>query len=337
MRSTKAARPLAEGSHLLQRVPAPRPFPVAALRTVLVIDDRTGPAAELSGDLQRSGFRVQLSRSLPEPERLQERRRPDAVILRPGTSASSLQLLQALKGFAEPVPVILLLDDLLALPALQALDLPLFDFLVAPHTAAECVQRVEHALALRHRFQELEHRAQELEHQVSVDFKTGLLSELYFRRILQLEWKRSVRHHNPMSLLLIDVDDFKGVNDSTEYEFGDLVLHKVGETLLHCVRETDFAARLGGDEFCVLLPQTPADEAVHTARRIGQRVAAMTVRGLGFTRRVTVSIGLGSYDGRTEVSLDALRQHANQALHQSKRHGKDQVRCATSGRYAQAH
>jgi two-component system, cell cycle response regulator len=333
MRSTKVARPLAAGRSLLRGLPAASPSHAVAPCTVLVVDDRPGAAGEFAIGLRRAHFSVQLTGSLPE--RLQERRRPDVVILRLATDAGMEQL-QALKT-SGPVPVIVLLEDLTALPALHALDLPLFDFLVAPHSAEECVQRVEHALALRHRFQELKDRAQKLEHEVSVDFKTGLISELYFRRILQLEWKRALRHENPLSLLLLDIDDFKGVNDSTEYEFGDLVLQSVGETVLHSVRETDFAARLGGDEFCVLLPQTPASEAMHTASRIAENVAALTVRGGGFTRRVTVSIGVDSFDGRAPTSLERLRQCANQALHQAKRHGKNQVRNAASDWHARAH
>ena len=88
------------------------------------------------------------------------------------------------------------------------------------------------------------------------------------QRILDLEWKRAQRHQNPLSLLLLDVDNFKSVNDTTEYAFGDEVLQRVADALKANIRETDFAARFGGDEFCVLLPQTSPAEAVQTALRI---------------------------------------------------------------------
>ena len=140
-----------------------------------------------------------------------------------------------------------------------------------------------------------------------------------------LQWKRAQRHQNPLSLLLIDVDNFKGVNDTTEYAFGDEVLRRVADALKGNVRETDFAARFGGDEFCVLLPQTSPAEAVQTALRIRKRISGMSVSSGSYERQVTVSIGVDSYDGRKASSVDQLRRNANRALQEAKRRGKNQV------------
>ena len=115
-------------------------------------------------------------------------------------------------------------------------------------------------------------------HRYDVDFKTGLLSERHFENILEVEFKRAQRHHLPLSLLLVDVDNFKGVNDTTEYDFGDQVLREVARALKKNVRETDFAARFGGDEFVLLLPHTTPAEAVHTAMRTRQTISATIVR-----------------------------------------------------------
>jgi diguanylate cyclase (GGDEF)-like protein len=145
------------------------------------------------------------------------------------------------------------------------------------------------------------------------------------KRILGLEWKRAQRHQNPLSLLLIDVDNFKAVNDTTEYAFGDEVLRRVAEALHGTVRETDFAARFGGDEFCVLLPQTSPAEAVQTALRIRARIAGTVMQSGSYQRQVTVSIGVDSYDGRSASSIDHLRRNANRALQEAKRRGKNQV------------
>jgi diguanylate cyclase (GGDEF)-like protein len=126
-------------------------------------------------------------------------------------------------------------------------------------------------------------------------------------------------------MLLIDVDNFKAVNDTTEYAFGDEVLRRVAEALHGTVRETDFAARFGGDEFCVLLPQTSPAEAVQTALRIRQRIAGTVMQSGNYQRQVTVSIGVDSYDGRSASSIDHLRRNANRALQEAKRRGKNQV------------
>ena len=123
----------------------------------------------------------------------------------------------------------------------------------------------------------------------------------------------------------MDVDNFKGVNDTTEYAFGDEVLKHVGTLLRETVRETDYPARCGGDEFCVLLPQTSPAEAVQTAMRIRQRISGTTVQAKGYSMQVTVSIGIDSYDGRAPSSPELVKRNANKALQEAKRRGKNQV------------
>jgi diguanylate cyclase (GGDEF)-like protein len=287
--------------------------------------DAIGEVIEALG---HAGFHVLEADSLAQSCRLIAQVRPDVVVLNPLILAAGgveLELLESLQKDDDPVPVILLIDHLQSLAETRQMRSPFRDFLLKPYTAAECVHRVEMALLTRRKFRALQHRARQLEGQVSVDFKTGLLSELYFKRLMVLEWKRAQRHQNPLSLMLVDVDNFKSINDSTEYAFGDEVLKKVGDALRANVRETDFAARFGGDEFSVLLPQTSPAEAVQTALRIRARISGMTVQSGPYSRQVTVSIGLDSFDGRSASSLDILRRNANKALQEAKRRGKNQV------------
>lgn len=308
-----------------QQPPAqPRP----ASGAVLVMNHNRDDLAELCAALARSGLEVHLADSLAQSHRLVLQTRPDVLVLNPLVLCAGgveLELLEALQKDDDPVPVILLVDDLGALADARSLRVPFQSFVLKPFQAAECVQRVENALAARAAFRSLQARAQKLESQVSIDFKTGLMSELYFKRLVGLEWKRAQRHQHPLSLLLIDVDNFKGVNDTTEYAFGDEVLRRVAEALKTNVRETDFAARFGGDEFGVLLPMTSSAEAVQTALRIRQRISGMVVQSGAYQRQVTVSIGVESYDGRTASTVDHLRRNANRALHEAKRRGKNQV------------
>ena len=304
---------------------APAPAPPAV---VLVMNHNRDELGDLCTSLARSGYQVHVGDSLAQSHRLVTHTRPDVVVLNPLVLCAGgveLELLENLQREDDPVPVILLVDDLQALADARQMRIPFRDFVLKPYSPAECVHRVELALLTRTRIRNLHVRAQKLESQVSVDFKTGLISELYFKRILGLEWKRAQRHQNPLSLLLIDVDNFKGVNDSTEYAFGDEVLRRVADALKGNVRETDFAARFGGDEFCVLLPQTSPAEAVQTALRIRQRIAGMVVQNGSYNRQVTVSIGVDSYDGRAASSIDHLRRNANRALQEAKRRGKNQV------------
>lgn len=297
-------------------------------QTVLVMNHSGDELDEVTTALARTGYAVQLGASLAQSHHLAGRKRPDVVLMNPLAACEGsveLELLEHLQEDEDPVPVILLVDDLGELGAARDLQVPFRDFVLKPCSPAEVVHRVELALQTRSRIRGLQSRARQLESQVSVDFKTGLTSELYMKKIMGLEWKRAQRHQNPLSLLLIDVDDFKSVNDSTEYAFGDQVLRRVADALKGNIRETDFAARYGGDEFCILLPQTSPAEAVQTALRIRKRVSGMSVSDASYHRQVTVSIGVDSYDGRKASSVDLLRRNANRALQEAKRRGKNQV------------
>ncbi len=307
-----------------ERAPNPQP----ATQVVLVMNHNRDSLADLTLALARSGYEVHIGDSLAQSHRMVAAMRPDVVLLNPLVLAAGgveLELLESLQRDDDPVPVILLVDDLQALAEARHLRLPFRDFVLKPASPAECVHRVELAMQTRTSIRNLHVRARALESQVSIDFKTGLTSERHMRMLIDREWKRAQRHQNPLSLLLIDVDNFTTVNDSTEYAFGDEVLRRVADALKNNVRETDYAARFGGDEFCVLLPQTSPGEAVQTALRIRQRISGMTVQKGSFQRQVTVSIGVDSYDGRSTGSIDQLRRNANRALQEAKRRGKNQV------------
>ena len=233
--------------------------PVRAVpSTVLVMNHNRDPLAELCAALARSGYAVQVADSLVQSHRLSAAQRPDVVVLNPLVLCAGgveLELLETLQRDDDPVPVILLLDDLQALLEARQMKIPFRDFVLKPCVPAECVHRVDQALQARARVRSLQTRAHRLESQLQSDPKTGLLSEQHMKRVQALEWKRAQRHQNPLSLLLLDVDNFKGVNDTTEYAFGDEVLRRVADGVRANTRETDFAARFGGDEFCVLLPR----------------------------------------------------------------------------------
>jgi diguanylate cyclase (GGDEF)-like protein len=304
---------------------------------VLVCNHGRDSMADLIDALSRSGIDVRESPSLAQTKGLLEQLRPDAIVLNPlalVTGGVELELLEAQQRDDDPVPVLLLLDDVHQFAEAPKWKLPVRDFLRKPAIASEGLHRMEALLLHRRRYRTLLQQKRQLEGQISVDFKTGLLSEQYFWRIVGLEWKRARRHQNPLSLMFVDVDDFKSVNDATEYAFGDEVLRRVGETLRSTVRETDFAARCGGDEFCLLLPHTTPKEAVQTAMRIRQRVAETVVQKGNYSRQVTVSIGIDAHDGRTPGSAEVLRSRANHALKEAKRRGKNQVWLYTGERGA---
>jgi diguanylate cyclase (GGDEF)-like protein len=298
---------------------------------ILLLDHHGDRLGDIHDALRAAGYHVVATQSIAETWQLSSRHGADwrpslivlsALVLQPGSLEQEfVATLQA----QDPLPVLLVIDGVRQLQDARRVELPLKDFLIRPCTPEEAVGRIEQALALRERFRALQNRARDLEGQVSIDFKTGLLTDRHFQNVLNVEWKRAQRHHSPLALLWMDVDDFKSVNDSTDYAFGDLVLAGVAAALRGSIRETDFAARFGGDEFLVLLPQTSPAEAVQTALRIRRILGAKVFANESFQRRVTLSIGIDTFDGRAAMTPDVLRRHANEALKEAKQRGKNRV------------
>ena len=142
--------------------------------------------------------------------------------------------------------------------------------------------------------------------------------------MLGREYERAQRFGQPVSLILLDIDDFKQINDSRGHLAGDAVLHSVAATLSEVIREIDLAARYGGEEFAVLLPQTGPDGAANLAERLRSEIAARSIRfGTEEITGVTASFGVAA--GPHEQTQIDLIASADAALYQAKREGKDRV------------
>ena len=156
----------------------------------------------------------------------------------------------------------------------------------------------------------------------STDELTGCAVRRVLRLRTEQEIERAIRSDSPLSLLMIDIDRFKGVNDNYGHLVGDAVLAAVGRILLANVRTFDVACRLGGDEFALLLPETDASGAVQVAERIFRDLA-----GEGEVP-VTLSIGVSSLD-RSQATAEHLFDEADLALYQVKRAGRDAIAVRT--------
>jgi diguanylate cyclase (GGDEF)-like protein len=147
---------------------------------------------------------------------------------------------------------------------------------------------------------------------------TGLRNPRAFEERLADEVARAVRYHTPLSLLIVDVDGLKGINDRGGHHAGDVALRVVAEALRQDARQTDLAARVGGDEFALLAPSTSPGEALALGERLRGRVAEQAAAG------VTVSVGVATLD-LERPDAAALLQAADAALYEAKRRGRNQV------------
>ena len=157
------------------------------------------------------------------------------------------------------------------------------------------------------------------------DFLTGLPNRHAYKERMSQEIERSKRYSRDLALLMVDVDNFKLVNDSLGHDAGDIVLQKVAALLSGSLRTVDFVARIGGEEFVVILPETNLDGAIEVANRLLSAIRETPVETTKGLLPVTVSIGISS--GALNDSLDERRMmsDADQALYRAKRTGKDRV------------
>ncbi|PYT01448.1 MAG: hypothetical protein DMF63_00945 [Acidobacteria bacterium] len=167
----------------------------------------------------------------------------------------------------------------------------------------------------------LKDQAGEFEQLSVTDPLTGLLNRRYLEKRLIEEIQRSKRHHFPMSLMMLDVDEFKSYNDTFGHPAGDTALKMVADILHGILRGDDVAARYGGEEFAILLPQTTLTEAAAIAERLRQRIEHTEFP----KRRVTVSIGIAACSNEIETPTDIVSA-ADNALYDAKNHGRNNVR-----------
>lgn len=158
----------------------------------------------------------------------------------------------------------------------------------------------------------------------TVDGLTGLYVRRYFDQRLIDECRRAQRFGNPFSVLMMDLDDFKSINDLYGHALGDQVLRGTAEAIRQSLRAVDIAARYGGEEFVVVLPRTDQDEAAQVAERIRSSVAEKTYLHSKGHLSITLSIGVATYGTHGE-NADGLMRIADIALYQAKAAGKNQV------------
>jgi diguanylate cyclase (GGDEF)-like protein len=160
------------------------------------------------------------------------------------------------------------------------------------------------------------------------DDLTKLFNSRYLNLYIGREIKRCKRHGIPLSVIFLDLDGFKGVNDAHGHLAGSRTLTEVGSILVEAVRESDILARYGGDEFVVVLPETPPSGALVIAERIRRSIEAHTfLRDQGLEARISASFGIASYPDHA-LSPEGLIQKADQAMYRAKERDKNGIEVA---------
>lgn len=171
--------------------------------------------------------------------------------------------------------------------------------------------------------EELRSQVSELSELVSTDALTGLFNFRHFKSMLQAEMDRSKRSGIPTSLVMVDVDHFKAVNDNYGHEAGNLALKQLAEILRSEVRTTDIVCRYGGEEFAMIFPETHLNMAVKVADRIREEIASTPVPIDGGEIRLTASMGASVYMKTSVLEIDEFIDSVDKYLYEAKQSGRN--------------
>ncbi|RJP41137.1 MAG: diguanylate cyclase [Desulfobacteraceae bacterium] len=207
----------------------------------------------------------------------------------------------------------------------EAIDRGADDIVFKPFNPEELLLRLKRVLRKRNLTQERDRVLMELKTLAITDSLTGLYNRRHFYHELEIEISRVIRHGHRLSLLLIDIDDFKKYNDRHGHIDGDKVLRKTADLIASCMRKMDSAYRYGGEEFTVILPETDCSSAVKLAQRI-RRIIATHFLAVPDRRKITVSIGVTEFN--PQDSLSEFVHRADKAMYEAKGSGRNQIACS---------
>jgi diguanylate cyclase (GGDEF)-like protein len=207
---------------------------------------------------------------------------------------------------------------------MKGIDAGADDYITKPFNTTLLLAKIKAMLRIKSLSEELKKKNIMLEEMAITDGLTGIPNYRYFIDKLEEEVKRGRRYSTPFTLLILDLDNFKDVNDTHGHRHGDFVLKEVANRLQHGLRETDILARYGGDEFALLLTQTDSEGGKNVADQVLERLALPIVANR-IEHFIEASIGVVASDTMLPATADELIVAADKALYMAKEKGGDQV------------
>ncbi len=295
---------------------------------IILVDDSTVQKSNIIEFLELDDDRVSVIGDYGASGKVADLEGDVVVISLSTDSDAPLRMASRLRSLDQTrqVPILLIGDagdqDLFV----KALELGVNDFIIRPLDEQELIARVRTQVR-RKRYQDRLHENL-LKHlsMALTDSLTGLHNRRYLSTHLDSVMERMRLSGKPVSLLMIDIDHFKRVNDTYGHSVGDEVLHEIGQRILRNIRGFDLAARYGGEEFTVVMPDTPVEIALGVADRLCEKMANDPIHVTGSKDKivVTLSIGVSVSRGPDETAGNLLMQ-ADKALYKAKDGGRNQV------------
>jgi two-component system sensor histidine kinase ChiS len=306
--------------------------------TILIVDDEPVNLQILHNQLNLHNYRTIEARDGVQALEILQQTQPDLILLDlMMPRMTGYEAIRKIRENAElaAVPIIVLTAKDLVSDLVQGFSLGANDFLSKPFRKEELLARIHSQLKLKHAIRHLEEanalleervkeRTVEFERLAMIDALTGLANRRYFEARAAIELSEARRQNLLLTVLALDIDHFKSVNDSYGHAVGDIVLKQVGQVLTQMVRPNDLVSRIGGEEFTILLPGLPQDDTFALAEGIRAGVAGLAIMIGQEVIAITISIGVATlHAGDPEIA--AVHSRADQALYRAKREGRNRV------------
>lgn len=291
---------------------------------LLIVDDDEAVRLLLQDLLEESGYAVRTARSGEEALQMIRVSTFDIIITDLRLSGMhGLELVKEVKAIDPGIDLVVMTGYASVNSAVESMKAGAIDYITKPFNSDHIKMVVQKSLE-RREYQRLAQEREFYKVLSSIDGLTELYNYRYMHQYLKLELERERRYKRHLSLLMVDIDNFKSYNDLYGHMVGDLVLKKLAHILKNATRGCDVICRYGGEEFAIMLPETSKEEAIIVCERIRKSVEnTPMIDEKGKTvGTITVTIGLASFPQDAD-NKDDLIDNADKALYQGKRAGKN--------------
>lgn len=293
---------------------------------ILVIDDNENMLETLTDILTEKGYRITTTRNLTEARNALTKNKFKLVLVDLKLpDGSGLELLKDIQQNKKDIPVIIFTAHGSLQTAISAMNDGAFGYLQKPLNLDELEAIIKKALYMQELKAENENLINKLKSLSLKDTHTGLYNYRYLMERLSAEFMRAKRHILSLSILMLDIDYFKSLNDVYGHQFGDLILKEFSSFLLKSCRGTDIVVRYGGEEFVILMPDTSKQGAMVFAERLLKALQAYAFDKKDKKIKLNVSIGVANYPEDGLESVNNLLDAADTALKNAKENGGNSV------------
>ncbi|HLO50971.1 MAG TPA: diguanylate cyclase [Kamptonema sp.] len=301
---------------------------------ILVVDDVSDNLRLIALILEKRGYETTFATSGKQVLERVKIAKPDLILLDfMMPEMNGLEVCEQLKANPDvaEIPIIFLTASHAQEHLIQAFEKGAVDYITKPFNTPELLARVRTHLELKYTREQLKkalhEQAQltkELENLANTDPLTGVWNRRYLLTLCEREINRVSRYKHSFSVLMLDLDRFKQINDIYGHSGGDEVLIVLTKVVEDSLRKVDFWGRFGGEEFVVILPETNLESAVDVAERIRKTLEQTVIMIQEKQVQITVSIGVSNYKLEDE-KIDVALQRADKALYQAKNQGRNRV------------